>query len=308
MDDRTSQIAEIREFNRFYTKVIGLLEEGMHKSPYTLVEARVIYELGRRGRATAATIAEELGMDRGQMSRLVYRLLDQGVVANLPRSGDMRAVPMALTPEGDTVYAHLNAMSDAVAATSLLEPLDEFMRRDLVGAMRRIQAILAEPGDDPLILRPHRIGEIGWLIHRQGLLYHLEQGWNGEFEALIARIYADYEAAPASSNRSLWIAEKGGEVAGSVFIIPAEGEADTAQLRMLYVEPAFRGMGIGRRLVDEAIRFSRAAGYRQVMLWTQDCLASARGIYQRAGFTLLREEPHHSFGLDLNGQYWVLAL
>lgn len=308
MHDQISQIAEIRAFNRFYTKIIGLLEEGMHDSPHTLVEARVIYELGRRGRATASVIAETLEMDRGQMSRLIWRLTDQGIVATLPSSGDRRAAPLALTPQGDVLFRHFNDMSDAVAASSLLEPLDAFQRLDLVGAMRRIQSILAEPGDEPLVLRPHRVGEIGWLIHRQGLLYHLEQGWNGAFEQLITRIYADYEALPASPLRSLWVAEQGGEVAGSVFVIPAEGEERTAQLRMLYVEPAFRGRSIGKRLVEEAVRFSRAAGYQRIMLWTQDCLGSARRIYQGAGFVLVREEPHHSFGVDLNGQYWSLEL
>lgn len=153
------------------------------------------------------------------------------------------------------------------------------------------------------------MGEIGWLIHRQGLLYHLEQGWNGEFETLVTTIYAEYEAASASPPKALWIAEQDGQVAGSVFIIPATGEAaGTTQLRMLYTEPAFRGRGIGKRLVEEAVRFSRASGYKRIILWTQDSLVSARRIYQGAGFTLVREEPHRSFGADLNGQYWALEL
>lgn len=309
MSVNATDIAEIRAFNRFYTRVIGLLEEGMHESPYSLAEARVVYELGKRGRASAAGIAEALDMDRGQMSRLVLRLTDQGLVATLPRSGDRRMVPLALTPDGDALFRHFNERSDAAAASALLEPLDAFGRRDLVGAMRRIQALLAEPGDTALVLRPPRIGEIGWLIHRQGLLYHLDQGWNGEFEALITRIYAEFDAAPATPPKSLWIAEQDGEVAGSVFIIPAAEEpAGTAQLRMLYTEPAFRGRGIGKRLVDEAVRFARASGYRRVILWTQDCLVSARRIYQGAGFHLVREERHHSFGADLNGQYWALEL
>ncbi|QQR36074.1 MarR family transcriptional regulator [Devosia oryziradicis] len=306
MSVRAADVARVRAFNRFYTRIIGLLEEGMHKSPHSLSEARVIYELGRRGHATSSAIAEELDMDRGQMSRLVLRLVDQGIVAVLPRSGDRRATPLALTPEGDAMFRHLNAMSDAAAASSLLEPLEEFGRRDLIGAMRRIESVLGEPGDAPLILRPPRVGEIGWLIHRQALLYHLEQGWNAEFETLITRIYAEYEAAPAEPSKALWIAEQDGEVAGSVFIIPASEEPGTAQLRMLYTEPAFRGRGIGKRLVEEAVRFSRASGYRRVMLWTQDCLVSARRIYQAAGFTLQREDRHQSFGASLNGQYWVL--
>ena len=307
MSVNPADIAQVRAFNRFYTKIIGLLDEGMHKSHHSLSEARVIYELGKRGHATSSTIAEELDMDRGQMSRLVLRLVDQGIVAVLPRSKDRRSTPLALTPEGDAVFRRFNDMSDAAAADGLLAPLDEFGRRDLVGAMRRIEALLGEPGHEPLILRPHRVGEIGWLIHRQGLLYHLEQGWNGEFETLITRIYAEYEAAPASPPKSLWIAEHDGQVAGSIFIIPATGEpAGTAQLRMLYTEPAFRGRGIGKRLVGEAVQFSRASGYKRIILWTQDCLVSARRIYQGAGFSLIREDPHHSFGADLNGQYWAL--
>jgi DNA-binding MarR family transcriptional regulator/GNAT superfamily N-acetyltransferase len=309
MSVRAADIAQVRAFNRFYTRIIGLLEEGMHKSPYTLSEARVIYELGKRGHATSSVIAEELDMDRGQMSRLVLRLVDQGIVAVLPRNRDRRSSPLALTPEGDAMFRRFNEMSDAAAANGLLEPLDEFGRRDLVGAMRRIEALLSEPGDEPLILRPHRVGEIGWLIHRQGLLYHLEQGWNGEFETLITTIYAEYEAAPANPPKSLWIAEQDGQVAGSVFIIPAAGEPEgTAQLRMLYTEPAFRGRGIGKRLVEETVRFSRASGYKRIILWTQDSLNSARRIYQGAGFTLAREQRHRSFGADLNGQYWALEL
>ena len=304
-----ADIAQVRAFNRFYTRIIGLLEEGMHKSPHSLSEARVIYELGKRGHATSSAIAEELDMDRGQMSRLILRLVDQGIVAVLPRNRDRRSAPLALTPQGDAVFRHLNEMSDAAAANGLLEPLDEFSRHDLVGAMRRIESLLGEPGDEPLILRPHRVGEIGWLIHRQGLLYHLEQGWNGEFETLITRIYAEYEATPANPPKALWIAEQDGQVAGSVFIIPAAEEAPgTAQLRMLYTEPAFRGRGIGKRLVEEAVRFSRASGYKRIILWTQDILVSARRIYQGAGFTLVREERHLSFGADLNGQYWALEL
>lgn len=309
MSIRAADIAQIRAFNRFYTRVIGLLEEGMHKSPHTLAEARVIYELGVRRQAPASMIAGAIGMDRGQMSRLVLRLLDQGLVAQLPRSSDRRSSPLALTREGDAVFRHLNDMSDQAAAEGLLEPLDEFSRRDLIHAMRRIEALLGEPDDETLVIRPHRIGEIGWLIHRQGLLYHLEQGWNGEFEALIARLYAEFETMPVSPPKSLFIAEIGGEVAGSVYILPAAGKAPgTAQLRMLYTEPAFRGRGVGKRLVDEAVRFSKASGYDRLILWTQDCLVSARRIYQGAGFTLESQDRHHSFGVDLNGQYWTLDL
>ena len=215
---------------------------------------------------------------------------------------------IAQVARGEAVYRGFDGASNA-AVSALIAPLDDFRRRDLVGAMARIRNLLAPPAlSAPLVLRPHRVGEIGWLIHRQGLLYHLEQGWNGEFETLITQIYAEYEAAPATPPKSLWIAEQDGEVAGSVFIIPAAEEVGAAQLRMLYTEPAFRGRGIGKRLVEEAVRFSRASGYRRIILWTQDCLTSARRIYQAAGFQLVREERHHSFGADLNGQYWALEL
>jgi DNA-binding MarR family transcriptional regulator/GNAT superfamily N-acetyltransferase len=303
-----ADIAQIRTFNRFYTRVIGLLDEGMHKTMHTLAEARVIYELGKDGITTAAQIAATLNMDRAQMSRIMARLVEQGLVALLPRTGDGRAAPVALTADGRAVAERLNAMSDEAAARTLLDPFSPFEQRDLVSAMRRIQSILAEPDDTPLLIRPHRIGELGWLIHRQAVLYHLEQGWNGQFEALIARIYAEYEEAASDPPKGLWVADLGGEVAGSVFIMPAASDAGTAQLRMLYVEPMFRGQGIGGRLVDQAVAFAQASGYRRVMLWTQDCLVSARRIYQAAGFTLTREEPHHSFGADLNGQYWTLEL
>lgn len=304
-----ADIAQVRAFNRFYTRIIGLLEEGMHQTLHTLSEARVIYELDKAGTTTSAMVAETLGMDRAQLSRLVGKLVSQDIVAVLPRAGDKRSVPLALTREGREVAKHFNAMSDATAAETLLDPLTPFEQRDLVGSMRRISALLAEPEEATLVLRSSRVGEIGWLIHRQAVLYHLEQGWNGEFETLITRIYADFEAAPSTPAKQLWVAEIEGEMAGSVFVLPAEdGEEGTAQLRMLYVEPMFRGRGVGGRLVAEAVSFAKMSGYKRIMLWTQDCLASARSIYQKAGFVLAKEERHHSFGADLNGQYWVLEL
>ncbi len=309
MLDKTEQIATVREFNRFYTRVIGLLEEGIHNSPHTLAEARLLYEIGTRGSATAAAIAEELGMDRAQMSRLIWRLIDQGLIAMLPRGSDKRSAPIALTPEGEGTFRQLNALSDKAAEENILEPLDTLNRQDLVSAMRRITALLTRLETNTLVLRPPRVGEIGWLIHRQALLYNLEHGWNSEFETLVARIYADFQASLNGQPKCLWVAEQDREVAGSVFIIPAEnGEPGAAQLRMLYVEPLFRGRGIGRRLVEEAVRFSRASGYKRVILWTQDCLVSARRIYQVAGFEIVSDERHHSFGADLNGQFWALDL
>lgn len=302
----SDDVAQVRAFNRFYTRIIGLLDEGMHKTMHSLAEARVIYELSQDGVTTASQIAASLNMDRGQLSRLMMRLVDQGLVVHLPRSGDGRANPIALTPEGRAVAARLSAMSDEMVSSALLDPVSPLERKDLVDAMRRIQAILAEPDDTPLVLRPPRVGDIGWLIHRQALLYNIEQGWNAEFEMLIARLYADFHAAPAAPGKALLVADIGGEIAGSVYVLPAAEADDTAQLRMLYVEPMFRGRGIGGTLVEAAVAFARNVGYRRIMLWTQDCLVSARRIYQGAGFELAKEEPHRSFGADLNGQYWVL--
>jgi len=305
------QIAAIRAFNRFYTRVIGLLNEGIMQSPFSLTEARVIHEIGKRGRTQASTqastLALELGIDPGQMSRLVWRLSDKQLLASTTEPGDRRANMLSLTPEGDLAYAELNAMSDA-GAEALVADLSPPQRQQLVASMQTIQTLLGgarEPS--PLILRPHRLGELGWLIHRQAVLYNQEYGWNSAFESLIAKIYADFETAPQSPAKGLWIAEYQGEVAGSVFIVPAEGDdPGMAQLRMLYVEPAARGQGVGQRLVAEAVKFARDSGYDSVMLWTQDCLTSARRIYQGAGFVLIREDKHHSFGHDLNGQYWQL--
>ena len=300
-------VAQVRAFNRFYTRIIGLLDEGMHQTMHSLSEARIVYELDKDGTTTSAMIAERLGMDRGQLSKIIGKLVSEDIVAVLPRGADRRSVPLALTREGRALAAHFNAMSDAAAAQILLEPLSPMERQDLVAAMRRIGILLGEPEAETLVLRGPRVGEIGWLIYRQALLYHIEQGWTREFEVLITRIYAEYEAATGA--KQLWVAEMEGEVAGSVFVLPAtDGEPGTAQLRMLYVEPMFRGRGLGARLVSEAITSARAAGYKAMMLWTQDCLASARAIYQKAGFVLTREERHQSFGADLNGQYWVLAL
>lgn len=307
MTETADQIAAIRAFNRFYTPVIGLLDEGILKSPFTLGEARIIHEIGKLDRLTSAALSRLLGMDPGQLSRLTTRLIDKGFLVMRPSTEDGRASILVLTPKGDAAAAGLNELSDA-AALALIEPLAPAERQALASAMAIIRRLLTREPVDALVLRDHRIGELGWLVYRQGLLYHEEQGWNGEFEALIARIYAEFAQAPETPPKRLWIAERDGAVAGSVFILPKVDDPRVAQLRMLYVEPWARGLGIGQRLVGEAVAFARASGYRRIMLWTQDCLASARRIYQGAGFALVREERHHSFGADLNGQFWELDL
>lgn len=299
------QVNAIRAFNRFYTRVIGLLEDGIHKSPHSLAEARVLYEVFRLGRTTSARLSRELGMDRGQLSRLVTNLSQAGLIDTSPSQEDGRTIDLILTENGRAAAQALNEMSDS-AASNLMRHLSPHQRGALVAAMGTITDLLSERSAAREELRPHRIGELGWLIHRQGLLYHQEQGWNGEFETLIAEIYAEYERERDQSTKRLWVAERDGAIAGSIFVLPNADDKSLAQLRMLYVEPWARGTGLGHRLVAQAVSFARSAGYRAIMLWTQDCLTAARSVYQRAGFQLIREERHHSFGTNLNGQFWEI--
>lgn len=297
-------IAAIRAFNRFYTRIIGVLNESMMQSPFPLAEARLIHEIGKRKHTSAGELARDLDIDAGQLSRLVWRLSDQGLLASTPNPNDKRANNLSLTPDGDSACAELNTMSDA-AVVGLTETLGDVKCQNLVKSMQTIQSTLGgEMQKSALVLRPHRVGELGWLIHRQAVLYNQEYGWNSAFEALIAKIYADFETVPATAPKALWVAEQNDEIAGSVFIVPAEAQKQTAQLRMLYVEPSVRGNGVGGKLVEEAVMFAKSFSYKRITLWTQDCLTSARKIYRAAGFKLVSEGKHHSFGHDLNGQYW----
>jgi DNA-binding MarR family transcriptional regulator/N-acetylglutamate synthase-like GNAT family acetyltransferase len=307
MSEKADQTSAIRAFNRFYTKVIGLLDDGIMKSPFALAEARIIHEIGKLERTTSAALARALGMDPGQLSRLVSRLTERNVIAAAPNREDARAADLTLTSTGRAACSELNSLSDAAAA-ELLAPLGPPQRQALVAAMQTITGLVGGATTHETTFRDHRIGDLGWLIHRQGRLYHEEHGWNGEFEALIAEIYAEFEMALPPPSKRLWIAERHGAIAGSVFVLPSAADQNVAQLRMLYVEPWARGSGLGHRLVGEVVSFSRAAGYGRVMLWTQDCLTAARSVYKAAGFTLMREERHHSFGKDLNGQFWELDL
>lgn len=304
--DMSSQIADVRAFSRFYTRWIGLLEEQFNQSRFTLTESRVLQEISLRGHTTLAEIARTLGMDPGYASRLMRKLLSEDLVALTPNPKDGRSNSVALTRDGDAAYTHLDAVSHA-AVGDLLKPLDETQRQALVGAMRTIRSLLGESvAAAPLVIRPHRIGELGWLIHRQGVLYNQQFGWNGEFEALIAGIYSEYEAAPETPPKSLWVAERNGAIAGSIFVMPSEGIKGSAQLRMLYVEPDARGLGIGKTLVDQAVSFARNSGYERMRLWTHTIQESARHVYARAGFTIVETDPHHAFGKDLISEIWEL--
>ncbi len=302
-------VSEIRAFNRFYTRRIGLLDEHLKSSPFTLAESRVLFEIARAGSASAAEVARTLRIDPGFLSRILYKLTDAGLVSSIPDPQDRRRNSTALTPEGEAAFASINRAAEATVAEDLLAPLDPAQQEALVGAMHTIRRLLDdEPSREPIVLRPHRLGELGWLIHRQGVLYNRQFGWSIEFEALIARLYSDFQHMPADPPRDLWIADRGGRVVGSVHVTPSEGRPGVAQLRMLYVEPEERGAGIGTLLVEQCIAFARASGYRRMRLWTQSVLTAARRIYAAAGFECVESAPHHSFGHDLVGEYWEKAL
>lgn len=304
--DMNQQIADVRAFSRFYTRQIGLLEEHFNKSHFSLPEGRVLYEIAAQGHTTLAEIARALGMDPGYASRLLRKLVDDGVIALSPNPRDRRSNSIALTREGDLAFASLDAVSNG-AVGELLRPLDETQRKALVGAMRTIRSLLGDTlPAAPLTIRPHRIGEIGWMVHRQGLLYNQQFGWNGEFEALIARIYYEYETAPDTPPKNLWVAERNGTIAGSIFVMPSEGIPGSAQLRMLYVEPDARGLGIGKTLVDQAVSFARSSGYERMRLWTHTIQESARRLYAAAGFEIVETDAHRQFGKDLVAEIWEM--
>ncbi|AZO38951.1 GNAT family N-acetyltransferase [Mesorhizobium sp. M2A.F.Ca.ET.037.01.1.1] len=301
------RIDTVRAFNRFYTRQIGLLDEGLLKSPFSLTEARVLYELAHRDGLVASDLVRDLGLDPGYVSRLLKKFEERGLVEREASEADARRSSIALTPAGRQAFAPLNQDShDQVRA--LLDRLPPVDQERLVNAMRTVQDLLGERPEPkvPYILRPLQVGDIGWITRRQGMLYTEEYGWDGTYEALVAEILAEFVKKFDPKWERAWIAEREGEVVGSVFVVRKSSEV--AKLRLLYVEPSARGLGIGRRLVDECIAFARAKGYKTLTLWTNDILGSARRIYQAAGFQLVDEERHHSFGKDLVGQTWDLEL
>ncbi len=301
-----SHVAAVRAFNRFYTRQIGLLGEHVAASRYTLTEGRLLYELGTEGATSASGLAASLGLDPAYLSRLLKRLVRLGLVVVAPSATDRRRNDLALTDAGRAEVAELDRLND-VAIESVLEGIDDTGRQTLAGAMAAIRATLGrEPLHAPVILRPHRLGEIGWLIHRQAILYNHQFGWNIAFEALIAGIYSAYQSAVPGPGRNLWVAEQGGAIAGSIFVEPSQGIAGSAQLRMLYVEPAARGQGVGSALVGECVRFARDAGYERMRLWTHTIQQSARRIYAAAGFAVVETIPEEMFGKTLTGEIWEM--
>jgi DNA-binding MarR family transcriptional regulator/GNAT superfamily N-acetyltransferase len=300
-------IAAVRAFTRFYTRQIGLLEEGLHRSAFSLTEARVLYELAHRDRLTASDLGRDLGLDAGYLSRMLKKFEADGLVERAAHATDARQSVISLTAEGRRAFAPLNEASQR-QVMAFLDGLSGRESDKLVTAMETVQRLMGgrEQPAEPYVLRPLQVGDIGWIIHRQGILYAQEYGWDGTYEALVAEILAAFVKDFDPEHEAAWIAELDGEVVGSIFAVK---KSDTvAKLRLLYVEPSARGLGIGRRLVDECIAFARAKNYRTLTLWTNDVLASARRIYQAAGFVLGDEEKHHAFGKDLVGQNWNLEL
>jgi len=301
-----SHVATVREFSRFYTRRLGTLDEGLLATPWTLTEARVVFELAQAASTDMAALRSTLAIDSGYLSRLLARFDAAGLIARTASTTDARRQSLSLTAAGRKLFRTLDERSNRQVA-QLLQPLDEPARDALVGAMRAVMRSLDDrPRPSVVELRGLRPGDLGWIVQRHGEIYAREYGWTTAFEALVARIMADYLEQHRPGRENAWIAELDGQRAGCVLCVRKDDE--TAQLRVLLVEAWARGHGLGGRLVDACIRFARDSGYRKLVLWTNDVLGSARRIYQAAGFELVSEERHHSFGKDLVGQYWELRL
>lgn len=304
MDD--SQIAEIRRFNRAFARWLGLFDEHYSKTDYSPAESRLFYELAAAGHTNGANLARSMGVDPAYLSRMLQKFVADGLVAVSPSVSDRRRNQLALTADGDKAAAKVEAAADRAIA-DLISPLSETERRELVSAMQTIARILdSEDSGASIVLRPHHIGDVAHVVARQAKLYADEFGWDGSYEALASAIGGKFleEFDPATD--SCWIAERDSKVIGSVFVVDA-GQG-TAQLRLLYVEPDARGLGVGKLLVDQVVRFARDKRYTKIRLWTQANLVAARKLYAAAGFTLTESKPHRSFGKDLIGEYWELKL
>lgn len=309
MTDGGSRHADaLRRFTRFYTRRTELLGEVLGDSPFSLVQARLIYEVATRGDVTASELSRDLSLDPGYLSRLLKSLETGGFLRRRASTQDRRASILTLTEAGRAAFAPLDASSSR-QAEMLIGHLSPSERDRLVAATEAVEGLLREPGgtrEGDWHLRPPRLGDIGWVVHRQAALYGEEYGWDATFEGLVATIAGAFLQGFDAAREGCWIADRGGRVLGSVFLV--RGSDEVAKLRLLYVEPHARGLGVGRGLVETCIRFAREAGYGRLTLWTNDILHSARRIYEEAGFRLVAEERHRSFGHDLVGQNWDLEL
>lgn len=301
------RVEAVRRFSRFYTRKIGVLGEGLLGSPYSLTEARVIWELGHRGSATARDLGRELGLDPGYLSRILRGFDKAGLIDRQTSDSDARQSVITLTRSGDAAFAKLNQRSQGQIA-AMLETLSPENQHRLVESLGVVEELLGDgaPLREPYLLRPHQPGDMGWVVYRHGVLYAEEYGWDERFEALVAGIVAGFVKNFDAKHERCWIAERDGEPVGSVFVVR---ESDTvAKLRLLIVEPKARGLGIGERLVDECVRFARRTGYKRLVLWTNSILLPARALYVKAGFRMVQSEPHAVFGIPLVGETWELAL
>ena len=309
VDDPAPLVEAVRHFNRFYTRRIGVLQKGLLQSPFSLAQARVLYELAHRENPAAGALAKDLGLDAGYLSRILKGFERQGLVGRSRSDSDGRQSILSLTAKGRRAFAALDAQSNE-EVRGMAGKLAPAGRRQLAAAMQTIERLLdGDAGVEapvPYVLRPHQPGDMGWVAHRHGVLYAQEYGWDESFEALVAEIAAKFIRKFDPQRERCWMAERAGELVGSVFLV--KRSKNVAQLRLLLVEPGARGLGIGRRLVEECIRFARQRGYRKIALWTNCGLTAARKIYERAGFRLVEESRHHSFGKDLVGQNWELEL
>jgi DNA-binding MarR family transcriptional regulator/ribosomal protein S18 acetylase RimI-like enzyme len=334
----SAEIARVRAFNRDYTRRIGVLSEGLLDSPYSLTEVRVMYEIAQRRDVTAGELADELELDRGYLSRMLKGFEAKKLLARTTSVADGRRQHLRLTPAGKQVFAPLERRSRQ-QVRAMLTALDDHRRRAVLEAMEVIQSAFGDSGEagapgspsapggpaDPsktlgslalrthdrtagaqVSLRPHRPGDMGWVIQRHGELYCQEYGWNEDFEALVAGVAVDFIRNFDSSRERCWIAEREGRRLGCIFLVAKD--TTTAKLRLLLVEPDARGLGIGRTLVTECVRFARTAGYQKIVLWTQENLTAARRLYSEAGFRKTAEEAHHSFAHDLVAETWELEL
>ena len=303
----------VRGFNRFYTRFIGTLNEGLLDTSYSLAEARVLYELAHRPGVTAKVLAEILQMDEGYLSRILRQFENKGLVSREVSRGDGRQSLIRFTRVGRREFDRLDKKSNHHTA-ELLQSVDPHQWNRLTSAMQTIHGLLDPDGgktnqERSYVLRPHRPGDLGWIVHRHGVLYAREYGFDDRFEALVARIVADFVDQYDDRRERCWIAESGEEIVGSVLLVKHPESPETiARLRLLLVEPSARGMGIGHRLVSECSRFARSAGYLRISLWTNDVLKAARRVYEAEGYRLVSENKHQSFGRDLVGQTWELDL
>jgi DNA-binding MarR family transcriptional regulator/GNAT superfamily N-acetyltransferase len=304
-------VAQVRRFNRFYTRLVGALDKGHLHSSFSLAETRVLYELAYGEAPTATELGRDLRLDAGYLSRMLRGFERRGLVERVRSASDGRRNHLQLTPKGRSTFEDLNARASEVVA-DVLEPLADGQRVQLLDSMRTIETLLGDHATPqtpaPLVLRPHQPGDMGWVVHRQAVLYAQEYGWDETYEALISRIVADFIDRFDPKRERCWIAEHSGETVGSVFLIKHPERVGVAQLRLLYVERTARGLGIGRRLVHECTQFARQTGYKTITLWTNSILTSARKIYEAEGYRLVSEKPHHSFGHDLVGQTWELEV